>query len=233
MDFCLAETYKTAANMLNVGLGTFERRLEHLVEGAFARVFKSGLKPVEIGRRIVREINNNQRLEPTGQTIVPNHFWVFVSAKDYKRLSEIETELISELRDAATAHINEENFSAYGPIGVSLVEAPEYPEGRMQVQAQWYQPPQEAVVTLEDGTSISVGDHPFSIGRLPTSGLTLNDETVSRTHAVIRRVAQGWILTDTGSTNGTFLNGTPISESQISSGDQMRFGAVKVSFKIL
>lgn len=216
-----------------VGLGTFERRLEHMVEGTFARVFKSGLKPVEVGRRIVREINNNQRPEPAGQTLVPNHFWVFVSSKDHKRLSEIEAELTSELIEAATAHINEENFTAYGPIGVSLVEAPEYPEGRMQVQAQWYLPPQQALVTLEDGTSVTIGDHPFSIGRLPTSGLTLNHETVSRTHAVIRRVAPVWVLTDTGSTNGTFLNGTPISETELNSGDQIRFGAVNVSFKIL
>ncbi|MGZ0179123.1 MAG: FhaA domain-containing protein, partial [Acidimicrobiales bacterium] len=40
-------------------LRNFERRLEHLVEGTFARVFKTGLNPIEIGRRIVREIDAN------------------------------------------------------------------------------------------------------------------------------------------------------------------------------
>lgn len=202
-----------------------------MVEGAFARMFKSGLKPVEIGRRIIKEVDANQSAAIDG-IIVPNHYWVFISSNDHKRLSKIEEELTSELVQAIQSHLEEENYSTVGPLGVSLVEAEAYPEGRMQIQAQWYQPPQQAAVVLEDGSRISVGDHPFSIGRLPTSGLPLNHETVSRTHAVILRSLQGWVLTDTGSTNGTTLNGVPITEALLSTDDNIRFGAVNVKFEI-
>jgi cysteine synthase B len=40
-----------------MGLQRFERRLERLVEGAFSKAFRSGLQPVEIGRRIARELD--------------------------------------------------------------------------------------------------------------------------------------------------------------------------------
>ena len=40
-----------------MGLQQFERRLERLVEGAFAKAFRSGLQPVELGRRLTREMD--------------------------------------------------------------------------------------------------------------------------------------------------------------------------------
>jgi hypothetical protein len=48
-----------------VGLQGFERRLERMVEGAFARVFRSGLRPVELGRRLVREMDDGRSTSPS------------------------------------------------------------------------------------------------------------------------------------------------------------------------
>ena len=59
-----------------VGLKGFERRLERMVEGVFARAFRSGLRPIEIGRRLVREIDDNRSVDVRGRTVVPNHFTV-------------------------------------------------------------------------------------------------------------------------------------------------------------
>ena len=49
-----------------MGLQSFERRLERFVEGAFARVFRSGLQPVEIGRRLTREMDLRRTVAPRG-----------------------------------------------------------------------------------------------------------------------------------------------------------------------
>ena len=57
-----------------MGIRGFERRLERLVEGAFARAFKSGLRPVELGRRLVREMDDNRSVGVRGGTFVPNSF---------------------------------------------------------------------------------------------------------------------------------------------------------------
>ena len=56
-----------------MGLQQFERRLERLVEGVFAKAFRSGLQPVELGRRLAREMDLHRTVGIRG-TISPNHF---------------------------------------------------------------------------------------------------------------------------------------------------------------
>jgi len=52
-----------------VGLRGIERRLEQMVEGTFARVFKSGVRPVEIGRRLVREMDDRRSIGVSGRPV--------------------------------------------------------------------------------------------------------------------------------------------------------------------
>lgn len=215
-------------------LRNFERRLEHLVEGTFARVFKSGLNPVEIGRRIVREIDANQSVAVDGALAVPNHYWVYISTADYERFQEVEGPLTNELIEAARMHIAEERYRVLGPVSVVLVEAPDYPEGTLQVQAQWREGatvPTVGELVMDTGERFPVGDGAFSIGRLPNCSLILSDENVSRNHAVINRVPGGWTLTDVGSTNGTTVNGDRVSEVQLRTGDRIVFGSTPATFE--
>ena len=65
-----------ADSLCPMGIRGFERRLERMVEGAFARAFKSGLRPVELGRRLVREMDDNRSVGVRGGTVVPNSFTV-------------------------------------------------------------------------------------------------------------------------------------------------------------
>lgn len=216
-----------------MGLRRFERRLENLVEGAFARVFKSGLTPLEIGRRIVREIDGSQTVAVDGALAVPNHYWVFLSTADHQRFVEVETPLTNELIEAARTHIADEQYRVLGPVSVTLVEAPDYPEGSLQVQAQWREgvaARSGAHLVLATGERFPVGN-PFTIGRLPGGSLVLGDENVSRNHAVIERSPSGWIVRDLGSTNGTMVNGTPIQESPLHNGDRIVFGATEATFE--
>ncbi|MER7706241.1 DUF1707 and FHA domain-containing protein [Kitasatospora sp. NPDC097605] len=65
----------------------------------------------------------------------------------------------------------------------------------------------------------------LTIGRIPGSGLRLNDASVSRHHAELRREGDGWVLYDLGSTNGTHVNGYRIvGAARVRPGDQVRFG---------
>ena len=66
-----------------MGLQQFERRLERLVEGVFAKAFRSGVQPVEIGRRLRREMDQHRSIGVRG-TMVPNHFTVAVSPTDHE-----------------------------------------------------------------------------------------------------------------------------------------------------
>ena len=217
-----------------MGLRRFERRLENLVEGTFARVFKSGLTPLEIGRRIVREIDSSQTVAVDGALAVPNHYWVFLSSADQERFAEVETPLTNELIEAARTHIADEQYRVLGPVSVTLVGAAEYPEGTLQVQAQWREGVASqtgAHLVLATGERFPVGN-PFTVGRLPGGSLVLTDENVSRNHAVIEVSPAGWLVRDLGSTNGTSVNGTPIQESPLQNGDQIVFGATEATFEL-
>ena len=215
-------------------LRNFERRLEHLVEGTFARVFKSGLNPIEIGRRIVREIDANQSVGVDGVVAVPNQYWVYISSADHERFQEVATPLTNELIEAARTHITDEQYRVLGPVSVALVEAADYPEGTLQVQAQWREVPVAQTVAelvMETGERFALGDGPFTIGRLPNCSLILGDENVSRSHATIQKGPSGWVLTDVGSTNGTTVNGTRVNEILLQTGDKVVFGATPATFE--
>jgi hypothetical protein len=82
-------------------------------------------------------------------------------------------------------------------------------------------PPLLAFV-LPSGTKDS-----FTIGRDAACDLVLYDMSVSRTHAGLRREADGWVLTDAGSTNGTRLNGWRVTEPvPLRAGDRITFGSL-------
>jgi pSer/pThr/pTyr-binding forkhead associated (FHA) protein len=55
---------------------------------------------------------------------------------------------------------------------------------------------------------------------------------VSRRHAEIRRVGEGVVLTDLGSTNGTRVNGTPVREQILVSGDEVGVGTTRLIFEM-
>lgn len=64
----------------------------------------------------------------------------------------------------------------------------------------------------------------ITIGRSPTNNIFVRDKNVSRVHCQIVVTAEGCMLTDLQSTNGTFVNGKSISECALQSGDEIRIG---------
>lgn len=71
-------------------------------------------------------------------------------------------------------------------------------------------------------TQIKTDD--FTIGRSDEADLTIPDHSVSRKHAMIRRVEDDFIIEDLGSVNGTFVDGVPIVSCVLRSGDTIQFG---------
>jgi len=69
----------------------------------------------------------------------------------------------------------------------------------------------------------------ITIGRSPDCGIFLDDVTVSRRHAVLRRQDGFWIE-DQGSLNGTFLNRKRIESAQLEDGDEVQVGKYRMTF---
>ncbi|MGX8700597.1 FtsW/RodA/SpoVE family cell cycle protein [Caproiciproducens sp.] len=94
---------------------------------------------------------------------------------------------------------------------------------------------EDPVVILEDMVShevIPVLYWENSLGRSRSCDIVLHDPTVSRDHAVLMRRESGWIVTDTGSKSGTFVNGTKVKDRmQILPGDSIAMGSTALMLK--
>src|ERR1700689_3227296 len=106
-----------------MGLQQFEERLERLVEGTLAKPFRSNLQPVEIGRRLTREMDLHRRVGVRG-LIAPNSFAVTLAKPDVDRLANFLDALVRELAEAAREHARNEQYTFVGPIDVQILVGP-------------------------------------------------------------------------------------------------------------
>ncbi len=76
----------------------------------------------------------------------------------------------------------------------------------------------------DQGTRFRLDDATVMIGRGTSSAVQLHDTEVSREHAELRRHGDVFVIRDLGSSNGTYVNGKPIKEQELASGDQLQLG---------
>ena len=217
-----------------MGLQSLERRLERMVEGVFRRS-RGSIRPIELGRRLVREMDDNRTVDVKGRRMVPNDFTVHLSAEDHASFSDIEDSLVTELAEAAREYAREEAYHFIGPVRVVLSVDNELRNGRFGILSQLKQAPGgvgAGSLVMPSGERIALGEHVTSIGRLPECTITLEDGNVSREHARIQPGPGAYVVTDLGSTNGTMVNGVRVQGSQkIADGDIVSFGSTHVRFE--
>lgn len=114
----------------------FEQRLEGLVNGTFAKVFKSEVQPVEIAGALQRECDNNATIWNRERTVVPNDFIVELSAPDYERLSPYSGQLGDELSGLVRDYAQQQRYTFMGPIKVHLEKADDLDTGLYRVRSR-------------------------------------------------------------------------------------------------
>ena len=90
-------------------LKTLESRIAGLIEGTFSRAFRSEVRPVEIARRLAREMDQN-RMPFVSRVYVPSEYSVFLSDEDFTRFAPARAELISELAAYLLEHARREKL---------------------------------------------------------------------------------------------------------------------------
>jgi hypothetical protein len=216
-----------------MGLQGFERRLERLVEGTFAKAFRAGLEPVEVGRKIARALDTGRMIGVQGGWVVPNDIVVYLSPDDLKRFSTYSDVLSRELADAARQHARDEGYHFAGPVTVALIEDDDLRTGQLEVVAETVEGPAAhlGALVLPDGRRVQLGDEPAVIGRLPDCAVTLADSQVSRRHAEVRPAGAGFAVADLGSMNGTTVNGVAVREQALEDGDEIGVGSTTIRFE--
>ncbi len=206
-----------------------------MVEGVFSRAFKATVKPIELGRRLVREMDEHRSVDVKGRRIVPNQFTFWLSANDHAGFADIDEALVSELCEAAREYARDEGYHFMGPVSVDLAVDNKLKPGRFGVTSSMKEPGGGAgagSLVLPSGERIPLKGTAISIGRMPDCTIMVNDPNVSRRHAEVRPQGTGYVAADLGSTNGTKVNGVRIEgDRTLQDGDILSLGTTHIRFE--
>ncbi|GAB3941270.1 DUF3662 and FHA domain-containing protein [Kribbella albertanoniae] len=114
-------------------LQRFERRLEGIVSGVFARAFKGDVEPIELAAALKREIDNTARILSRDRRLVPNHFTIELGPGDFERLNAYGRTLNHELSNELRDHADIQRYTFSGPIEIELTQADDLPTGKFRV----------------------------------------------------------------------------------------------------
>jgi hypothetical protein len=132
-------------------LQRFEKRLEGLVEGAFAKVFKGVVHPVEILNAMQREAEAHKAILAGGRTLVPNRYVIDLSPYDHSRLAPYAAALAQELAQSQAEFIGEQAWTVYGDVIVEIERGEGLDTGMFRVTAEVYTGGEVAPVSAPGG----------------------------------------------------------------------------------
>lgn len=220
------------------------------MERTFTRAAGSHLQPVEIGKRLVRVMEAEQSVGMEG-VVVPNAYDVFLSKADYEHFEGARGSMAKNLeshlgriarqrrfhmmdRPLVTFHADDEIDAGDIAVEAHMMDvdtgapaAPQHTAVLPQVDA-FASPRPSTPSLLCDNQSYAVLRSPTRIGRLADNDIVLDDKRVSRHHAEVIQQSGRWVVRDTGSTNGTALNGKMIKEAPLKAGDHVSLGGLEV-----
>jgi hypothetical protein len=237
-------------------LRNLEERLSGLVEGTFGRLFRTEVGPVEIARRLTREMDQNVTVS-LSRTYAPNEYVIWLSPEDRERYDGVEAEVADELAGHLLDHARAERLTlvsrpviefgvdealGLGEFGIETrvvqIDQPEpEPEPERQrvapVAASRQQSGAERAIFAAQGTRFTIPASGAVVGRSSSCDVVLNDADVSRQHARISfEEDSGWVIEDLGSTNGVVVNGGRVDgRLRLSVGDQITLGPVSGRFE--
>ncbi|MBW3607955.1 MAG: DUF3662 and FHA domain-containing protein [Actinobacteria bacterium] len=124
-------------------LRNLEAKLTDIVEGTFGRVFKSEVRPVEIARKLAREMDEH-KTQSLSRTYVPNEYIVYLSADDRSRLEGLEESLIDELSAYLLEHARRERLALLSRPQIEFRTDERLALGEFGIQTRLVRPPEEA-----------------------------------------------------------------------------------------
>ncbi|MGE0141098.1 MAG: FhaA domain-containing protein [Ilumatobacteraceae bacterium] len=149
-----------------MGLQSFERALENMVQAVFSRSNRSTIRPVELGRRLLREMDDHRSVDVKGRRIVPNAFTFHLSPRDHAGFAEIDQALHHELLEAAKEYARDEGYHFIGPLSVDLVVDQALKPGRFGI-ASTMREEQVAASVPADYSSWAANDMPVVVEQAP------------------------------------------------------------------
>jgi hypothetical protein len=123
-------------------LRTLETKIAGLVEGTFSRAFRSEVRPVEIARKLAREMEEHKSFS-VSRTYVPNEYRVFLSPRDRERFADYEDALAGELAGYLLEHARRERFALLSRPVIEFITDERLGLGEFGIQTRVVQPAEE------------------------------------------------------------------------------------------
>lgn len=121
-------------------LSRFEKGIERVVNGAFAKAFRSEVQPVELAGALRREADSRAAVVSRGRTLTANSYTIELAGTDLERLSDIQAELSSDLRQVVGEHAASQGYSFVGPVTVDFTHATDLDTGMYRVRSTTQRP---------------------------------------------------------------------------------------------
>lgn len=116
-------------------LKSMENMIANLVEGTFGRVFRSEVRPIELARKLAREMDAHRTVS-VSRVYVPNEYTVWLSPEDRERYDDVEHEVVDELCAYLLEHARRENLVLSSPPHVSFNTDERLALGEFGIQAR-------------------------------------------------------------------------------------------------
>lgn len=243
-------------------LRTLENMIAGLVEGTFGRVFKAEVRPMELARKLAREMDENKTVS-VSRVYAPNEYSVWLSPRDRARYDGVEHEVIDELCAYLLEHARGEDLALASRPLITFHTDERLQLGEFGIEARLSKPEDDAAeigstmifsnskrvrdaveqtggraqrpkaLLVVSGRRLLVPPRGAALGRSRDCDIVLEDSGISRRHAELRPEGAAWTVEDLGSTNGVRVNGLTIQGAhQLQSGDRLEMGSTEMLFEM-
>ena len=215
-------------------LDGFEKGLERLVTGAFSKTFKSELQPIEIGAAIKADMDAKASVVSRDRILVPNAFTISLASDDFKRMQSLGDNLIAELADQIARHAHRQKFQLAGALSLKIAEDGSLNIGQVRVVSNTADVEVQWTPALDvAGTRYVLTKARTTVGRDGSADIQVEDNGLSRQHFEILWDGKRGGVRDLGSTNGTKVNGRPITEIGVEADTVISAGRTEFVFKVI
>jgi hypothetical protein len=214
-------------------LDSFERHVERVVGGAFAKTFTSGIHPVEIIAALKKELDSRATIVSRSRSLAPHVYRVGLSHVDYGRLTQLGPGFVDELREALIAYGLQRGYAFADHVTLTWEEGPTLSEGIVDISSQPVGPVVWLPAVIWKDVRYPITRDVTIIGRGTDSDIHVVAPGVSRHHAEIRWNGKRAEVVDLNSTNGTQLDGVVIKRAALPESCTLKVGQARILFQVV
>ena len=214
-------------------LDNFERSVERLVGGSFAKAFASGVHPGEIVASLKREIDARARVVSRTRVLAPHRYTVSLSPADQERLTGLGPALPEEISGALRDYATLRGYSFSAPREIVFQASPDLSEGMLDIRSDTPGPVVWVPTLTWDSTSYPLFATSTILGRGTSADIHVVAPGVSRHHCEIRWNGKRAEVVDLGATNGTNLDGVKVNRAALPDACTLGLGQARILFEVV